>query len=113
MRLIRAIDTLVILTGGGACSPTDDRAKSCKCLQSEKVILAIAADGEVADPDCRSGPEIVVAPDAVGAIPGKALPPCAVRALGRLEAKTDRAFISGVERQRLARQRAAIAVRRA
>jgi len=108
LRMIRASDVLLILMGGSTFFPSHIPAKTFEYLQAEKMILAIAGNGELSEIVCRSGLGVVVPPDSVEEIAGKILALCKAREVGPLQVNPNRGYISTFERPKLAGKLAGI-----
>lgn len=102
LRMIRDSDVLLIFMGGSLYRPSHIPSKTFEYLQAEKPILAIAADGELAEISRRSGLGIIVPPGDTARIAATIQELLASRNAGTIERSPDRDFIKSFERPALA-----------
>jgi glycosyltransferase involved in cell wall biosynthesis len=108
LRMVRASDVLVILLGGTRIPASHIPAKVFEYLHAGKPILAITAEGELADIVRQSGLGIVVPPQSVGAVVGALRALLADHAAGRLARSPNRSYIRSFERAALTEKLASV-----
>jgi glycosyltransferase involved in cell wall biosynthesis len=106
--MVHSSDVVVILMGGTKYLPSHLPSKAFEYLHAGKPILAIAAEGELAQLVRQSGLGVTVPPQSVASVIDALRVLLADHAAGRLAKTPNQAYIRGFERAALAEKLARV-----